>query len=152
MDRFDKADGADPLPGPCGVGYVPSIVEGLRPDLQAAVVCSIGELDAQARCVGLRRSVQCDSDDLADHLHAIADVAAALREVRGVDDVARRYVLAVQGQGRTASKHDRAGRDVATLEKVLERRNLRERSSANGGEMPHPVFDFRHRSQQAERR
>ena len=78
-------------------------------------------------------------------------MAAALREIRGVDDVTRRHVLATQWQGRIAGKHDRAGRDVATFEKVLERRHLLERCGADGGEMPHPVFDFRHRSQQAER-
>ena len=153
VDRLDQADGADPLPHPGGVGNVLSFGEGLRPDLQAGhVVCLICELDAQAGRVGWRGSVQPDPHDLADHLHAIADVAAALREVRCVDDVARRDVLAAQWQGRTAGKHDRAGRDVAALEEVFERRDLLEGSGANGGEIPHPLLEFRHRSQQAERR
>ena len=68
------------------------------------------ELGAQAGRVGVWRRVQRDSHDLADHFDAIAHVAAALREVRGVDDVACRYVLAVQGQGRTAGKRDRSDR------------------------------------------
>ena len=52
------------------------------------------------RACRLRRRVQPDPHDLADHLHAITDVAAALREVRRIDDVARGDVLAAQRQGR----------------------------------------------------